>query len=227
MGAKHGKGGKYQEGIAIASKNLSDLNELDYQFLIHQTGQSREEIKQIFDKFSDNNRDLKLNKSEFAQLYMQLRPEAPETLDEISQFIFDAFDADKNGQIDFNEFMVNLNDSILITISKKLFDFWRFLKISYALTSRGDAKKKLEYAFALYDRDNNGYLDQREVRTVLLAMLDLLGADKRSHNVTMLTNECMKSLDTYQDGKITKGTRLLNVWNYKKKKRKVSIFWLN
>ncbi len=123
MGAKHGKGGKYQEGIAIASKNLSDLNELDYQFLIHQTGQSREEIKQIFDKFSDNNRDLKLNKSEFAQLYMQLRPEAPETLDEISQFIFDAFDADKNGQIDFNEFMVNLNDSILITISKKLFDF--------------------------------------------------------------------------------------------------------
>ncbi len=73
------------------------------------------------------------------------------------------------------------------------------------MTSRGDSKKKLEYAFALYDRDNNGYLDSREIRTVLLAMLDLLGADKRSHNVTMLTDECMKSFDTCQDGKIIKG----------------------
>jgi Ca2+-binding EF-hand superfamily protein len=73
------------------------------------------------------------------------------------------------------------------------------------LTSRGDIRTKLEYAFTLYDRDNNGFLDSREIRTVLLAMLDLLGADKSSHNLTQLTDECLKSLDNNKDGKITIG----------------------
>ncbi len=49
------------------------------------------------------------------------------------------------------------------------------IKISYALTSRGDLKKKLEYAFALYDIDKNGYLDFNELEYVLKGMLDLLG----------------------------------------------------
>jgi len=42
------------------------------------------------------------------------------------------------------------------------------------LTSRGDLKKKLEYAFALYDQDDNGSLTSIEVRSILVAMLDML-----------------------------------------------------
>lgn len=45
-----------------------------------------------------------------------------------------------------------------------------------SLTSRGDLKKKLEYAFELYDADNNGYLDPNEIKTVLTGMFDLLGS---------------------------------------------------
>ncbi len=47
-------------------------------------------------------------------------------------------------------------------------------KVAYALTSRGDLKKKLEYAFALYDQDDNGSLTSIEVRSILVAMLDML-----------------------------------------------------
>lgn len=76
--------------------------------------------------------------------------------------------------------------------------------MAYALTSRGDVKKKLDYAFALYDADQNGYLDSREIRTVLIAMLDLLGADKRSHNISKLTDECMSQLDLAKEGRVSK-----------------------
>ncbi len=39
----------------------------------------------------------------------------------------------------------------------------------------GDPQQKLEYAFELYDVDNNNSLDRNELRGVLNAMFDLLG----------------------------------------------------
>lgn len=85
---------------------LPKLSETDYTFLTSQTGQSKDQIKQIFDQFMANNPDGKLDRREFIQLYTKLRPEPPDQLDEISQFVFRAFDSDKSGFIDFNEFMV-------------------------------------------------------------------------------------------------------------------------
>jgi Ca2+-binding EF-hand superfamily protein len=108
MGGKHGKEGNKQERVKIAPTTVNDLNETDFQFLVHQTGHTRAEIKQLFDRFSEGNTDLKLNRAEFSRLYIQLRPESPELLDEITEFIFSAFDADRNGTIDFNEFMVRV-----------------------------------------------------------------------------------------------------------------------
>ena len=49
------------------------------------------------------------------------------------------------------------------------------MKTAYALTSRGDMQNKLEYAFHVYDVDNNGTLDSAEVRAVVSGMLTLLG----------------------------------------------------
>ena len=60
-------------------------------------------------------------------------------------------------------------------------------KIAYALTSKGDLAKKLEYAFLLYDCDNSGTLDRNELRTVLTGMLDLLGKLQNSSSGQSLT----------------------------------------
>jgi Ca2+-binding EF-hand superfamily protein len=60
----------------------------------------------------------------------------------------------------------------------------------------------------LYDTDNNGTLDEKEVRTVLTAMLDLIGAEKSNQNVGQLTEECMSQLDKSHDGKITKRIKI-------------------
>ena len=76
------------------------------------------------------------------------------------------------------------------------------------MTSRGDLKKKLEYAFELYDSDGNGYLDSTEVREVVKGMLDLLGADKKGNDANKLAEECIKQLDATNDGKLSKGENI-------------------
>lgn len=81
----------------LPPKHPHDLTESDYAFLIMQTGQTRSDIKQIFDQFMANNPDGKLDKREFVRLYANLRPEPTELLDEISESIFRAFDVDGNG----------------------------------------------------------------------------------------------------------------------------------
>ena len=42
------------------------------------------------------------------------------------------------------------------------------------MTTRGDLEKKLDFAFTLYDSDNNGLLTKEEIKPVVYAMLDLI-----------------------------------------------------
>lgn len=103
-GAGYGSGG--YGGAGYVAPGYPRLTEADYTFLMNQTGQSRHQIQQIFDTFMANNPDGRLDRREFVTLYTKLRPEDPNKLDEISNFVFRAFDQDRSGFIDFNEFMV-------------------------------------------------------------------------------------------------------------------------
>ena len=90
---------------ALASVNAKfgpknkELTENDFNYLTKQTKFSREEIKAIFEQFHANNSEDKLNQKEFIQLYCKLRSEPEEVLNKISEFVFRAFDNDKNGKI--------------------------------------------------------------------------------------------------------------------------------
>ena len=66
-------------------------------------------------------------------------------------------------------------------------------------------RKKLEYAFNLYDADKSGYLDKHEVFEVLASMLDLLGSENTKFETDAIAESCFQTLDISQDGKISKG----------------------
>jgi Ca2+-binding EF-hand superfamily protein len=50
---------------------------------------------------------------------------------------------------------------------------------------------KLEYAFALYDDDKNGYLDRNEIREVIKGMINLFGSNVNTAQTSELTEECI------------------------------------
>ena len=89
-------GNKGAKGAKVPAKSTK-LNDKDIKHLSAQTGLSKEQIQSIFTQFSANNPDGKLDRQEFVRLYDQLRPEPAERLDEISQFVFNSFDTDRNG----------------------------------------------------------------------------------------------------------------------------------
>ena len=42
------------------------------------------------------------------------------------------------------------------------------------MTTRGDLERKLDFAFTLYDSDNNGILTKEKMKPVVYGMLDLI-----------------------------------------------------
>ncbi len=77
----------------------------DYTELINQLGWNRDQFSEFYNTFQSAHQIL--NKEQFVQLYTKLRPEMEKkSLEKISHFIFEVFDADKNGLISFNEFLV-------------------------------------------------------------------------------------------------------------------------
>jgi Ca2+-binding EF-hand superfamily protein len=179
MGSKGSKAGGKDSKLPDKPLKLTDK---DVKTLSEQTGMSKDQIEKIFQQFVANNPDGKLDVTEFNKLYQSLRTEPVANLDEIDDFVFRAFDVDNNGFLTFNEFLA-----------------------AYTITTKGDVKQKLQYAFELYDADNNGWLSVDEVKQVISAMLDLLGADKKGNDPAKLTAECLKELDASSDGKISKG----------------------
>lgn len=156
-----------------------ELADVDYQFLQAQSGLNRLEIKDIFGKFMANNPDGMLDKAEFIKLYSELRHEPNDKIVNIARLVFRAFDANHDNQISFSEFL-----------------------IAYALTSRGDNRKRLEYAFKLYDRDKNGYLDRDEIREVIECMGELIGVEARDE-LDKLVNECIGELSDSMRGRVS------------------------
>ena len=73
------------------------------------------------------------------------------------------------------------------------------------MTSRGDPKKKLEYAFNIYDSDRNGFLDSNEIISVLSGMIKLMGSEEQYPSARKLTDDCIHVLDKDKDGKVSKG----------------------
>ncbi len=82
-------------------------------------------------------------------------------------------------------------------------------QIGYAITSHGDRKKKLEYAFYLYDTDNKGYLNKNELKQVLEAMFHLLDIQKQ-YDFDKICDVALKELDIAKDGRISKS----NIFSY-------------
>jgi Ca2+-binding EF-hand superfamily protein len=95
-----------------------------------------------------------LTKEEFQKIYKQFFPFGDPS--SFADYVFNVFDADKSGTIDFKEFICALS-----------------------VTSRGKMEDKLDWAFQLYDIDGDGKISYEEMLAIVEAIYKMVSINGR------------------------------------------------
>uniref|UniRef100_A0A8B9RRX4 Potassium voltage-gated channel interacting protein 3 n=1 Tax=Accipiter nisus TaxID=211598 RepID=A0A8B9RRX4_9AVES len=86
----------------------------------------------------------------FKLIYSQFFPQGDAST--YAHFLFDAFDADRNGALCFQDFVVGLSTLL-----------------------RGTVHQKLKWAFNLYDINKDGYITKEEMLEIMKSIYDMMG----------------------------------------------------
>lgn len=92
-----------------------------------------------------------LTKEEFQKIYRQFFPFGDPS--SFADYVFNVFDSDKSGSIDFKEFICALS-----------------------VTSRGRMEDKLDWAFQLYDIDGDGKISYEEMLAIVEAIYKMVSS---------------------------------------------------
>ncbi|CAF1276623.1 unnamed protein product [Adineta ricciae] len=145
------------------------------------TKYSEKEIRDWHAGFMKDCPSGRLDKKKFVDLYSQFYPNGK--ADKYCKYAFDTFDANHDGSIDFEEFL-----------------------LAITATSQGDLNDRLEVAFDLYDISNDNQIDQKELATLITAMYDLVGdADRKGDkDPKKRAADIIAKLDVTGDKKLSK-----------------------
>ncbi|XP_054440918.1 calcineurin subunit B type 2 [Pteronotus mesoamericanus] len=94
------------------------------------------------------------------------------------QRVIEVFDADGNGEVNFEEFIVGTSQ----------------------FSVKGNEEEKLRFAFNIYDMDKDGYISNGELFQVLKMMV---GNNLKDWKLQQLVDKTIITLDTDGDGKIS------------------------
>ncbi|KAG4302419.1 hypothetical protein PCANB_001320 [Pneumocystis canis] len=131
-------------------KAQSKLNQEQLQELQGMTKFDKKELQQWYKGFLKDCPTGQLCKEEFCAIYKQFFPFGDPSL--FANYVFNVFDTDNNGVIDFKEFICALS-----------------------ITSRGRLEEKLMWAFHLYDIDNDGIITYNEMLQIVTAIYKMVG----------------------------------------------------
>ncbi|KAG5519570.1 hypothetical protein PMAC_001725 [Pneumocystis sp. 'macacae'] len=131
-------------------KTQSKLSQEQLQELQELTKFDKKELQQWYKGFLKDCPTGHLCKEEFQGIYKQFFPFGDPS--SFASYVFNVFDVDRNGTIDFKEFICALS-----------------------VTSRGRLEEKLMWAFRLYDIDDDGVITYQEMLQIVAAIYKMVG----------------------------------------------------
>jgi len=153
------------------------LSKADLEFLKANTNYEEEVIQEWFKGFIVDCPDGKLSPAAFMNIYSKCFLNV--NSQELCEHVFRTFDSDKNGYIDFKEFLLAID-----------------------VTSSGSAEEKLSWAFRMYDVDGNGWIDLNEMTKIVKNMVKMQSSIKVESS-EQLAKDVFSKIDVNSDGKIT------------------------
>jgi len=132
-------------------KSQSKLSQDQLVQLEKSTSFEKKELKQWYKGFVRDCPSGQLNKEDFTKIYAQFFPFGDPS--SFANYVFEVFDSDKSGTIDFREFITALS-----------------------VTSRGALDDKLKWAFQLYDIDGDGFITYDEMLAIVTSIYKMTGA---------------------------------------------------
>ena len=161
------------------SSGKKTLSEDDIDFIMANTEFEREKIIAWYNEFISKVPDGKLNKEKFVDFFKQLTPGQGYAEQAFCECVFDAFDADSTGFIDFGEFLV-----------------------AFGIRAKGSLRSKLEWLFDVYDTDNNNRITSWELSRMIRLLMNMKNIT--NEDPYDKANKIFAQFDKNNDGKVTK-----------------------
>ncbi|KAI6191135.1 hypothetical protein M3Y97_00195100 [Aphelenchoides bicaudatus] len=170
-------------------KPNSKLKSEQVKNLAKQTYFTEKEIRQWYKGFVRDCPNGMLTEAGFQKIYKQFFPQGDPT--QFASFVFKVFDENKDGAIEFHEFIRALS-----------------------ITSRGNLDEKLHWAFRLYDIDNDGFITRSEMLSIVDSIYKMVGdtvklpedentPEKRVDRIFRMmdkNNDAQLTLDEFKEG---------------------------
>ena len=136
-------------------KKRSKLPQQDLDYLVEHTRYTEEVIKEWYKSFLKDFPNGRVTKVKFVHAFKMMFPNG--NAERFCEQVFDEYDSDGKGGIDFKEFMM-------------------------AMDGNRTAKDKLKWAFKLYDINGDNHIDREEITKTVEAIYDMLAVKNASCN---------------------------------------------
>ncbi|KAK3095373.1 hypothetical protein FSP39_013906 [Pinctada imbricata] len=132
-----------------------------------------------------------VNEETFKKIYAQFFPQGDSSA--YAHYVFNAFDHNKNGSINFEDIVMGLS-----------------------VLSRGTYQERLQWAFNLYDVNGDGLITRDEMLDIVTAIYDMMGRFSEpltdESTVQDHVNKVFQKMDVNRDGVITMDEFMDTCW---------------